>query len=347
MQSKTRQELIVELFPGTPSYRLKQIETASFDASVSGWQDVSTLPKAMRETLQERVPFLSVELVDMRSGAAGDTFKALLSVEGDSKIETVLMKNSRGYWTVCVSTQVGCAMRCAFCATGALGLTRNLTSDEIVDEFRFWQRFLHERPDEEQRISNVVYMGMGEPLANYDAVKTSLQTLLKNTDIGQTHLAVSTVGFLPGLERLLEDPDWPHVRMAVSLHSADENVRRKLMPSSVDDFLPKLADWAKRYLAKFGNRRHHLTFEYIMLSGVNDFGRDAKTLADYVNSIGDVRVNLIPCNPIGREFSKSGEEKLRDFQAILEENGVTVTVRESKGADIAAACGQLANKRQE
>lgn len=284
---------------------------------------------------------MSVKEIIVQESLKKDTFKALLEVEGKNQIETVLMQNRRGSWTICVSSQVGCAMRCTFCATGKMGLTRNLLTDEIIDQYRFWIQFLEKRPELPQRISNIVFMGMGEPLANYENVKETLGVILKETDIGRTRITVSTVGVLPRLEQILNDPDWPHVRLAVSLHSADPKTRKDIVPTSYDDFLPKLTDWAQRYLLKFGNRRHHLTFEYVMLRGVNDTPHHAKLLSSLINKIGNVRVNLIPYNFTGGEFQTSTSQGVKDFFAYLENHNVTVTTRRTMGDDIAAACGQL------
>ena len=295
-----------------PAFRRKQCLEAMFASGFSAWKDVVVLPKA------------------------------LLELEDGSCIESVLMRNSREQWSVCVSTQVGCAMKCSFCATGKLGLKRNLTVDEIVDQYRFWKSHLAAKNDPD-RISNIVLMGMGEPLANYENVKAVLQTWLKYTDVGPTHITVSTVGVLPRLEQILHDETWPEVRLAISLHSAMTEKRKVLMPSTANDFLPHLADWTKRYLEKFGNRRHHLTFEYILINDVNDTKSDLEALALFVQNAGRVKVNLIPYNTTGT-FKTSGKDHIEAFARKLEEHGVTVTVRRSMGDEIDAACGQLANK---
>ncbi len=348
MSYLNRLDRVKTLFPDLQTFRLKQIETAFFDAKVRSWNDVSTLPASMRETLEKEVPFLSLKLVTLQNDSKKETYKAAVEVEGGKQIETVLMKNRRGYWTICVSTQIGCAMACSFCATGKMGLSRNLDADEIVDQYRLWSQFLLDHKEElELRISNIVYMGMGEPLSNYEEVKKSLNTILAQTEIGLTHITVSTVGVLPRLEQILTDEKWPHVRMAVSVHSADATVRKNIVKSSYDDFLPKLDDWARRYLKKFGNRRHHLTFEYVMLKGVNDTLVQAKQLAIFVNRIGKIRVNLIPYNSTENDFTSSSKEAIEAFAQVLDKNGVTYTIRYSKGDEIAAACGQLIKNNED
>lgn len=347
-----RNNRIKILFPEIQKFRLKQIETAFFDPSIRSWNQISTLPIAMREILNKEVPFVSLSPKKILESKKDETYKAIVEIEGEKFIETVLMKNRKEQWSICVSTQVGCAMACAFCATGKMGLTRNLDADEIVDQVRLWQQFLHDSSlppssplgqggNTYTRISNIVYMGMGEPLANYENVKSSLNTILAQTDIGKTHITVSTVGVLPRLEQILTDVDWPHVRLAISLHSADAKTRKEIVKSSYDEFLPTLDDWSRRYLKKFGNRRHHLTFEYVMLKGINDSVVAAKQLAVFVNRIGKIRVNLIPFNFTESGFVSSDNQTIQTFGEVLEKNGVTYTIRYSKGSEIDAACGQL------
>ncbi|MBI5370175.1 23S rRNA (adenine(2503)-C(2))-methyltransferase RlmN [Candidatus Uhrbacteria bacterium] len=341
MAIQTRKERFDTLAPDEPAYRWKQFTAALFDPAYSCWSDVAVLPKILREKIQTTIPWLCVTESIVQQSAKQDTFKALLEVEDGNKIETVLMQNPRGAWTICVSSQVGCAMRCVFCATGKMGLIRNLTSDEIIDQYRFWMAFLKKHPELPTRISNIVFMGMGEPMANYSCVRDAIQTIITHTSIGETRITVSTVGVLPRLEKLLNDPNWPHVRLAISLHSADPETRKRIVPTSYDDFLPALSDWAKRYLKKFGNRRHHLTFEYVMLRGVNDSLQHAKALVDFVSQIGHIRVNLIPYNFTDGGLQCSTSKGLEDFFAYLDTHGLTVTKRRTMGEDIAAACGQL------
>ncbi len=374
----SRRKQFLVLFPDAPTFRWNQVEEALF-SSASGWEEVTTIPKAMRESLKA-VPWMSLESVRVHMSSNGDTHKALVQVADGKEIESVLMHNPRGSCTICVSSQVGCAIRCGFCATGRMGLTRSLSSDEIVDQFRFWKRYLHEylenpmKKDEMQRaggeqwssrtetygeviasrspsrslfpsgsrISNIVLMGMGEPLANYKEVRDALNRLLAHTDLGRTHITVSTVGVLPRLEQILTEKQWPHVRLAVSLHSAIASTRKQIVPTSYDDFLPKLTDWAGRYLKLHGNRNHHLTFEYVMLKGINDSPAHAKALAVFVNRIGRVKVNLIPYNLTGCEFQRSTDATILAFLASLKKNGTAATTRRTMGEDIAAACGQLA-----
>jgi len=336
---ETRKEQFHKLFPNEPTFRWRQVEDALF-SDARGWEDVTTLPKTMKDRLANDLPWMTVSAAALLENKRKDTFKAALQLADGQQIESVLMKNARDQWTICVSSQVGCAMRCGFCATGKMGLKRSLTSDEIVDQYRFWRVFLAERP-ELPRISNIVYMGMGEPLANYENVRASLNILLDRTDLGRTRITVSTVGVLPRLEQILTDKAWPHVKLAVSLHSAVATTRKEIVPTSYDDFLPKLTDWAKRYIDTLGNRRHHLTFEYVMLKGVNDTDTHAEALAAFVREIGHVKVNLIPYNFTDSEFQRSTDEGIERFLSILNRGDVDATRRRTMGDDIAAACGQL------
>lgn len=324
-----------------PEFRLKQAESALFQCTFKSWNEVLVLPEALRTAVAASVPWMTLSNVAVLESARHDTYKAVLATVDGERIETVLMRNKRGWWSVCVSSQVGCAMKCSFCATGTMGFTRNLLVDEIVDQYRFWKYFLTERPTLPQEISNVVYMGMGEPLANYDNVKASLETLLSRTTIGPTRITVSTVGLIPMLTHILDDADWPPVRLAVSLHSADANTRKKMMPSSYDGFLLDLSIWAKTYFSRFESRRRHITFEYILLSGVNDAPEDAEKLVRFAYSVGRVRVNVIPYNATSSPYGKSPDDAVDRFVSYLKEKGVAVTKRRAMGDDIAAACGQL------
>jgi adenine C2-methylase RlmN of 23S rRNA A2503 and tRNA A37 len=378
MKIISRREQFDVLFPQVPAFRLRQFEEALFDFSVLNFSTVSNMPLSMRERLEESIPFFSLHLMRVFESVRKDTYKAVVELFDKTRVETVLMQNARGQWTVCVSSQVGCAMGCTFCATGSMGLTRNLLADEIIDQYRFWRRFLFERPKLPERISNVVFMGMGEPLANYANVKEAIKQLLIHTDLGPTHITVSTVGLLPMLRKILKDPEWLAVRLAVSLHSAISETRKAMMPSSFDAFLEDLVVWTDEYFAKNESRRQHLTFEYVMLSKINDTREHAEALIRFARRVGKVRINLIPYNftPLHtRDQSSQSEVKNNElvdkyttptlsssqgvtgragniycgslpadfecFETILKDAGVTVTRRRTMGDDIAAACGQL------
>jgi len=341
-----REEQIRALLWRESAFRARQAYDALFSPACSGWADVSALSKGLREKLLVSIPWNLFKPVAVLPSRRGDTWKALLAAEDGARIETVLMKNSRGQFTVCVSTQVGCAMACRFCATGRMGFTRNLSQDEIVDQVRFLRDFIREQKLQGE-ITNIVFMGMGEPLSNYENVRGALRTFIDRMGIGPTRITVSTVGLVPMLVRTLDDPQWPAVRLAVSLHSADPRTREELMPTSYADFLDRLAEWAVRYFAKFSEKRRHLTFEYIMLAGVNDTDGHAKALVSFAQRIGKVKINLIPYNITEGGFRKSDEPDIERFQKTLEKAGVIVTRRKTMGDDIAAACGQLATVKEQ
>lgn len=363
----SRSTTLTSLLQDHPSYRRKQVNTALFDPKNSNWEDITSLPASLRESLRE-IPWITLSAHCVLESKRHDTFKAILETHDKKRIESVLMQNARGHWTLCVSSQVGCAMNCSFCATGKMGFTRNLTSDEIIDQYRFFLYFLHSRSCSPARrgeevsrlrdggvgdtdihqiiapqITNIVYMGMGEPLANYENVKASLNTILQNTDIGHTRITVSTVGVLPQMQKLLSDPEWPDVRIAISLHSADPIVRKNIVPSTADNFLDRLAQWMRSAYATNPTRRNHITFEHILIEGVNDRKEDAKKLIDFARSAGvPIKINLIPYNKtLGNPFSKSALERQNAFQKMLDYSGITATIRRPMGDDISAACGQL------
>jgi 23S rRNA (adenine2503-C2)-methyltransferase len=266
-----------------------------------------------------------------------------LQTADGKKFESVLMANRKEQWTICVSSQIGCAMRCTFCATGTMGLKRSMTADEIMDQYRFWTQFLAKKPELPQRISNIVFMGMGEPLANYDQVKETIQTWIDYTDLGPTKIMVSTVGILAQMKKLLTDPTWPGAQIAISLHSANQLKREEIVPTTIPNFLKELAYWSHEYERLLGNRNHKLTVEYTLISGVNDTPELAKELATYINKTAIHKVNVIPYNPVqGKPFNRAERERIDRFKDILRRYDVNVTERKTMGDDIAAACGQLA-----
>lgn len=366
----TRQSRFQELFPEEKAFRWKQIEEGLFQLKNRGWEDLTGLPKTMRETLAKELPWMSGEAQTVLCSSRKDTYKVLIKLADGNLVETVLMENRRGDWTICVSSQVGCAMRCGFCATGKMGLTRSLTADEIMDQYRFWSYFLRDENEKRgtlkasttksggceadgscseedepsglaSRISNVVFMGMGEPLANYENVKKTIHTWLAHTDLGPTHITVSTVGLLPVLEQILTDPEWPDARIAISLHSADPETRKEIVPSSFEDFVPKLKVWIQKYQQVHGNRRHHLTFEYVMLKNINDTEHHAQVLAKFAKELGQIKINLIPYNFTDMGVECSTMNQIHRFKEIVEKAGVDILIRKTMGDDIAAACGQL------
>ena len=323
---------------GEPRYRQKQIRHSVARSTAADWSGLTDLPLALRSALAESFRWSSVELEREIASADGETRKALLRLHDGHHIETVLMPHHGARNSVCISTQAGCPMACAFCATGEMGLVRDLTTGEIVDQVRHWQRELKRR---EERVSHVVYMGMGEPLRNYGPVMASVR-MLTDPDlfaISPRRITISTCGIVPKMDALASE-GLP-ITLAVSLHAADDRTRTRIMPVNrkwdVDDVL----DASARYVEKTKRR---LTFEYILLAGVNDSEADAELLARKIADRGRTdmyHVNLIPVNSGPGGFKRPSPQRMERFAEILEEHGVGATVRISKGQDIAAGCGQL------
>jgi 23S rRNA (adenine2503-C2)-methyltransferase len=339
-----RNRKIAELLLDESAFRTRQAIEAIYSPFFRSWDGVSSLPKPLRSRIASEIPWITLSPIVTMPSVSGDAWKSLLGTRDGHRIESVLLRNARGHFTVCVSTQVGCAMGCAFCATGQAGFVRNLSRDEIVDQVRFFRDFVSDEKLSGE-ITNLVLMGMGEPLANYEEVREALRAFIDRLGIGTTRITVSTVGLLDGLERLLSDPEWPPVRIAISLHTADGEVRKRLMPSTVPGFFDRLVAWSREYGDAFPEKRRHLTLEYLLLSGVNDSDGDLRELIRFVHRMSRVRVNLIPYNATDAGFSGSGPRTAVRFRDALEAAGITVTVRKSQGGDIAAACGQLAGKR--
>ena len=319
------------LLADEPSYRIDQIWRGLYDERTD-LADITTLPKALRARLTAELP----EALDAvtESVSADGTVKWLWALHDDARIETVLMHyDDRS--TVCVSTQAGCAMACGFCATGQGGFDRNLTTGEIVEQVvRASRRALTD--GEPRRVSNVVFMGMGEPMANYDHVIAAVRRIHADLGLSARHLTISTVGIVPGIRRLAAEP--LPVNLAVSLHAANDTSRDELVPINRRYPLDELHTACAEYLAA-KNRR--LSFEWAMIDGVNDSDRDADELAAYARSLR-AHVNLIPLNrTAGWPTTGSPPERVRAFRDRLVAAGVNATIRSNRGNDIDAACGQL------
>lgn len=311
-----------------PAFRVRQLWDGLYRRGVD-LAELTDLPKPLRGELVERFPTALTEVAAVRSDG-GDTVKWLWELDGGARVETVLMHyDDRS--TVCVSTQAGCAMACSFCATGQAGFERQLTVGEIVEQVVRARREAAPR-----RVSNIVFMGMGEPLANYDATWAAVRRLHHDMGISARHLTISTVGLVPGIRRLAAE-DLP-VNLAVSLHLADDARRDDLVPINRRYPLDVLAEACRHYLAAKGRR---LSFEWALIDGVNDTPLDAEQLAAYARPL-HAHVNLIPLNPTpGYAVRGSSPEHVRRFRDRLRRLGVNATVRQNRGTDIDAACGQL------
>lgn len=327
----SREELRTSL-EGHPRYRVDQIFQALY-AEFKFPSEMTTLPTGLRADLERTLP-TALEHVTESVSDDGSTIKFLWELDRGSRIETVLMLYPDRA-TVCVSTQSGCAMACGFCATGQAGFTRHLTAGEIVEQVVRAARRARELG---RRVSNIVYMGMGEPLANEEPVWQSLVRIHDDIGISARHLTVSTVGIVPGIERLAQRP--LPVNLAVSLHAANDQLRNELVPINRRYPLKSLVQACGDYLEKKGRR---LTFEWALISDVNDRLQDARELADICHSLRiPAHVNLIPLNPTpGYMVRGSSPQQVQAFCDRLVALGVNVTIRRNRGTDIAAACGQL------
>jgi 23S rRNA (adenine2503-C2)-methyltransferase len=317
-----------------PSFRAQQLTEWLYQRHASSYDEMTNLPAALRAALSERFPLTTPEIVNSQVSRDG-TRKYLIEFDDGIRVETVAIPSRGGdRLTVCFSTQAGCAIGCAFCATGREGFARNLTPGEIVDQVLIAQ------DDMGKRVTNVVGMGQGEPFLNYDNTMAALRILnnKKGLEIGARHISVSTCGILPGIERFSEEPE--QFTLAVSLHAARQGVRDLLMPNVARFKLGNLKNALQEYIAKT-NRR--VTLEYIMIDGVNDADEDLKALQKFCANLL-CHVNLIPINAIeGSVFQPSEPETINRWLNAIQKKGTEATLRDSRGSDIDGACGQLKN----
>ena len=332
LYTPTRDELAT-LLEGEPRYRLDQVWQGLY-TQLAEPAEISNVPKALRERLGAALPTALTQVIRKVSDD-GDTVKYLWALDDGSKIETVLMIYPDRV-TVCVSSQAGCAMACGFCATGQAGFRRHLTVGEIVEQVVVAARDARAMG---RRLANVVYMGMGEPMANEAAVWASVERLHDALGLSARHLTISTVGLVPGI-RTLADRPLP-VNLAVSLHAANDTLRDELVPINRRYPIDELMEACAGYLAAKGRR---LSFEWALIDGVNDRPSDAAELAALTRRFHlPAHVNLIPLNPTpGYPTVGSPAARVREFRDDLVARGVNATVRRNRGTDIDAACGQLA-----
>ncbi|MFA6416858.1 MAG: 23S rRNA (adenine(2503)-C(2))-methyltransferase RlmN [Patescibacteria group bacterium] len=345
-----------QVLEGQPKYRYAQINKFLFQDYISDWDEASSLPKKLREELSAACP-LEIKAEVFAAEGRQKTQRALVYLEDGESVETVLIRqkadknkdadydksedqaDKREYRnTVCVSSQIGCPLGCTFCATGQLGFLRNLSSAEIVEQVVFWQRLL-KAENVQEKVDNIVFMGMGEPFLNYPEFIKAVKFLNnpETLNIGARRMSVSTAGLTEGIKKLAGEK--LQINLAISLHAATDSLRQKLMPIAKKYALTDIFKSVDDYIKKTGRR---VMFEYLMIKGINDSQKDAENLALLMHKPLYL-LNLIPYNDTGR-FQTSSRETINDFKNILEKAGVSVTVRLSFGSDIAAACGQLHKK---
>lgn len=319
---------------GLPKYRADQLLHWIYERYVLSLQEITEFSKALRSELAQAAYISNLGLADRQRSKDG-TEKFLFSLEDGQAIESVLIPD-KDRLTLCISSQVGCAMGCGFCLTGIAGLVRNLKAHEIIDQIISVNRLIAPR-----RITNIVLMGMGEPLANFDEVVEALWRITGLMGISKRRITLSTSGIVP---RMLELPaKAPDVNLAISLNATTDEVRSGIMPINRTYPIKELLDACRRYPLK---PRGRITFEYVLIGGVNDTQADAKRLVKLLKGI-PCKVNLIPYNPHDQSnMKRPSEETVLEFQKVVADGNMTVLIRESKGQDILAACGQLRGKQK-
>lgn len=335
---------LTELFAqmGEKPFRAKQVMRWIHQAGAADFAEMTDLAKSLRAKLDEQAQVGVPALITSQESKDG-TRKWLLDVGTGNGVETVFIPEAdRG--TLCISSQVGCALECTFCSTGRQGFNRNLTTAEIIGQLWWANKAMGVTPKNERVISNVVMMGMGEPLANYENVVRSLSIMLDDHGYGlsRRRVTVSTSGMVPQMDRLKEDMP---VALAVSLHASNDRIRDEIVPLNKKYPLKELMAACQRYLLKAP--RDFVTFEYVMLDGVNDQAVHARELIELVRDV-PCKFNLIPFNPFPNSgYERSSADNIRVFREILQQAGLVVTVRKTRGDDIDAACGQLAGQVQD
>lgn len=317
-----------------PKFRLQQAKEAVFKNFIESWDEAKNIPKDVREILKKSCPLdIDAKLFFSKDDS---TVKALITLKDRLKIETVLMRHEK-YNSICVSCQVGCPMGCTFCATGKMGFTRNLTTNEILEQIILFGRLLKK---ENTKIDNITYMGMGEPFMNYENVLESIRTLndKKLLNFGSRRISISTCGVIEGIGRLATEN--LEVNLAISLHAPNDKLRTEIMPSNRRYPLQKILQAVDNYISKT-NRK--VMFEYVLLKGVNDTASHALELSKLMKK-KLYMVNLILYNPTG-VYTATDFTEVKNFKQILEDKGVNVTQRYRFGQDIDAACGQLATRQ--
>lgn len=326
---------------GQPAYRAKQLWEGLYQQLWNSPEQFSTFPKDLRQKLSDHFDFTHLDEAQRLFSTDGQTTKVLFRLPDGQAIETVLMRyddrdGAQGRRTLCISTQAGCAMGCVFCATGQMGFRRNLSSGEILEQVLFFARELRHA---EEKPTNVVLMGMGEPFHNYEATMAAIDRLgdERGTNMGARRFTISTVGLIPAIRRFTAERR--QVGLAISLHAAEDELRGSMLPVNKRFPIKELIDACRDYVATTGRR---ITFEWALIQDVNDSEEEATNLARLLKGL-NCHVNVIPLNPTrGYNGARSTRERVSAFRDVLEAHGISCTVRVRRGIDIQAGCGQLA-----
>ncbi|MFH1454429.1 MAG: 23S rRNA (adenine(2503)-C(2))-methyltransferase RlmN [Armatimonadota bacterium] len=329
---------------GEKPYRAKQVFKWIYTKGVDSFEEMTDLGKSLKDKLSKSATISKLKLLEKKTSSNNDTEKYLFELEDGELVEAVLMRYEEdlgfGRVTLCISTQVGCSLDCSFCATGKSGFIRDLTFYEIADQVLQIQKIIKDTHD---RIANIVVMGMGEPFLNYDNVMKAVR-ILNDPDglcIGARHITISTCGIIPGILKLAEEE--MQVKLAISLHTADNEKRTELMSINKKYPLKDLMYAIKTYQEKTKRR---VTFEYVLIKGFNDSQNDIKKLVELTGGIKCI-VNIIPVNNTGdKKFELPAPKDINRVRQLMEDAGLNVTVRKSRGGDIEGACGQLKAKRE-
>lgn len=339
------EEKVIELLESHwhKKFRYTQIENAIYKNFAKNFDEITTLSKEIRELLKENCYLYSLSIHSEATSDDGQTTKFLFKTNDGNMIESVIMRHLSGRTTLCISCQAGCPMACTFCATGKLGLLRNLDFSEIIEQVMYANQFLEK---EDRKIRNIVYMGMGEPFLNYENVKKSIliASSQKKLDLSNRRITISSCGIAPGIDKL--GNDFPQVSLAISLHAPNDEARRKIMPVDhtypIDVLMKSLDDYVEKT-----NKR--IFYEYIMIAWVTDRIEYAHELAKLLKH-RLAHVNFIPYNPgdgiMGNGYLPTSKIVMKKFQKTLEDAGIPSTIRHTMGDDIDAACGQLALKEE-
>jgi 23S rRNA (adenine2503-C2)-methyltransferase len=313
-----------------PKYRAEQIFNWIYKRKIQSFAEMENLPKQLKINIADNYVINPLKILKITGAKSAKTRKFLLECQDGKKIETVLMIEQKRI-TICLSSQIGCALGCEFCATGTMGIIRNLTVGEIIAQYLLLLK------ESEKPITNVVFMGMGEPFLNYDNVIAAANLLNhpKGINLGTRHITISTAGIIPQIQQFAKEKQ--RYKLAISLNGSTQEQRLKTMPIAKKYPIDKLLESVKDY---YNARKKLVTFEYVLLANINDSELDAKRL---INLIGDLpcKLNVIPYNEIGGKFNRPSDEKIREFFGNLLNSPFIVTTRWSKGADINAGCGQL------
>jgi len=331
-----------------PKYRLEQIKKAIYKDGVSSFLGIKNIPKDLRELLDKEIQILSFKQENILISKDKKSFKALLRLKDNNFIETVLISPKPGLWSICVSSQAGCALACEFCATGKMGLKRNLETEEITDQILFWKQFLkieNLKLKIQNNISNIVLMGMGEPFLNWENVEQALLDLINKNLFGfsSRSISVSTSGIMDKIDNFAKK--FPQINLAISLHFADDEKRSRYMPINKQYNLEKIKQGIENY---FQITKRKIFIEYLLLKDINDSQQDINNLIKYLKSIKNnylLHINLIRYNFNDSELKASDYNKIQGIKNFLISKKISTTIRKSLGSEISGACGQLTTNK--